>query len=71
MAKALENYTGIQPSDNQTVGLIAQMFVIIERMSKKMVSRDSKEGNKHKGIGEIKVLQGQKKAKVFWIYWLP
>ena len=46
MAKALEDYTDIQPADNQTVGLIAQMFAIIERMSKKKVSRDSKEGNK-------------------------
>ena len=26
---------------------------------------------KHKGIGETKVLQGKKKAKVLWIYWLP
>ena len=25
---------------------------------------------KHKGIGETKVLQGKKKAKVLWIYWL-
>ena len=24
--------------------------------------------SKHKGIGETKVLQGQKKAKVLWIY---
>ena len=46
MAKALENYTDIQPADNQTVGLIAQMFAVIERMSKKNVSRDNKEGNK-------------------------
>ena len=46
MAKALEDYTDIQPADNQTVGLIAQMFAIIERMSKKKVSRDGKDGNK-------------------------
>ena len=46
MAKALEDYTDIQPADNQTVGLIAQMFAIIERMSKRKVSRDSKDGNK-------------------------
>ena len=46
MAKALEDYTDIQPADNQTVKLIAQMFAIIERMSKKKVSRDSKDGNK-------------------------
>ena len=25
---------------------------------------------KHKGIGETKVLEGKKKAKVLWIYWL-
>ena len=46
MAKALEDYTDIQPADNQTVGLIAQMFAVIERTSKKKVSRDGKEGNK-------------------------
>ena len=46
MAKALEDYTDTQPADNQTVGLIAQMFAIIERMSKRKVSRGSKDGNK-------------------------
>ena len=49
MANALEDYTDLRPADNQTDGrLVAQMFAIIERMSKKKVSHmhDSKDGNK-------------------------
>ena len=45
-AKALEDYTDIQPADNQTVVLIARTFAIIERTSKGKVLRDSKDGNK-------------------------
>ena len=46
MAKALEKFTDIQPADNQTVGLITDMFAIIDRQCSKQTSRDDKQGTK-------------------------
>ena len=46
MAKALENFTDIQPADNQTVGLITDMFAVIDRQCRKKTQRDDKGGNK-------------------------
>ena len=71
MAKALENYTDIQPADNQTVGLIAQMFAIIERMSKKKVSRDNKDSNKRacvaNALDTLGINNAQRKRDKPWV----